>query len=241
MKAPFYPNGLLSATALWILSSVMICELHGAEPPVERSEDSDEEVLRPAPFNEQERRILQSASLMPVDKLAEIITVYERMSNQAMLDALVRVLVERAPQHPDAVRLKSLIEIKEEVRDPGYLDRLVDKLEARTKLTETEQEAVVAYSYTLSKEANGEEAVRLLALMNKLHFPVGTFNPHLNALATAYRACFQFDDALAVYVAVAEDARMTELVRAAAQRQIPLVKLDKRIHLARQALQEDLD
>lgn len=208
---------------------------------MELKEDSDEEVLKPAPFTDQELRILSAANSMPVEKLTEIILVYERLANQSMLDALVRVLVRRAPNHPEALRLKALVEVEEEVRDPAYLDRLVARLEAGTRLEAVEQDAFVTYCYTLSKDGRGPEAVKLLRLLERTCYPKGTFNPHLLALAVAHRACQDFDEARAVFEKVAADNRFPEATRFEAARQVPLVKLDRRIQLAREEMEADLE
>lgn len=210
-------------------------------PADEVREAGSEEVLRPSPFSSQEVRILQSAETMPVDKLVDIILVYERLSNQAMLDGLVRALVARAPNHPEALRLKSLIELQEIVRDPAYIDRLIKKLEAGAAASEEEQDVLVDYTYTLSNNQNPEEAVRLLRLMEKTTFPPPAVNPDLLALASALRANREYSAAEQILTKVSGDSHHSEATRQEAARLIPFVKLDQRIQSARGELLRDMD
>ena len=210
-------------------------------PPDETKEESEEEVLRPSPFSSQEMRILQSAETMPVDKLVDIILVYEKLSNQAMLDALVRVLVARAPHHPEAQRLNALIELREMVRDPAYIDRLVKKLDSSQLLSEEEQDVLVDYTYTLANNQQASEAIRLLRQLEKVNFPPPAFNPHGLALAAAYRANRDYETARGLLAAIAQDTRHTPETRQEAERLIPFVLLDQRIQSAREGLLQDLD
>lgn len=210
-------------------------------PPTEAAQAKDEEVQRAGSFTDAEKQILVSAQDMPVDRLAEIITVYERLSNQGMLDALVRVLVRRAPNHPDAMRLRNLVETHEEVRDPGFIDRVIKKLNAGGKLDDPEADALSAYVGTIAKEGEAQEGIRLLQQLEKTTFPKGLFNPYRAGLAFAYRADQRYDEALEILSAVVKDNRYTEATRLEAQRAIPQVKLDKRIFAARQEAKKDYE
>lgn len=210
-------------------------------PPDETKEESEEEVLRPSPFSSQEMRILQSAETMPVDKLVDIILVYEKLSNQAMLDALVRVLVARAPNHPEAQRLNALIELREMVRDPAYIDRLVKKLNSAQPLFEEEQDVLVDYSYTLANSQQASEAIQLLRQLEKVNFPPPAFFPHGLALAAAYRANRDYQTARDLLASISKDSRQTNETRQEAERLIPFLRLDERILAARQELLKDLD
>jgi tetratricopeptide (TPR) repeat protein len=210
-------------------------------PLTEAAQAKDEEVQRAGSFTDAEKQILVSAKSMPVDRLAEIITVYERLSNQGMMDALVRVLIQRAPNHPDAMRLRNLVETHEEVRDPGFIDRVIKKLNAGEKLIDPEADALSAYVGTIAKEGAAQEGIRLLQQLEKTTFPNGQFNPYRAGLAFAYRADQRYDEALEILAAVVKDKRYTEATRLEAQRAIPQVKLDKRIFAARQEAKKDYE
>lgn len=210
-------------------------------PPDEVKENGSEEVLRPSPFSSQELRILQSAETMPIDKLVDIILVYERLSNQAMLDGLVRALVSRAPNHPEAMRLKSAIEVQEIVRDPGYIDSLLKKLEAGGTANEVEQDVLVDYSYNLSNNQDTAEAVRVLRLLEKTTFPPPAVNSTLLALASALRANRDYAAAEQMLVSISGDHRQAEATRQEANRLLPFVKLDQRIQSARGELLRDME
>ena len=210
-------------------------------PLTEAAQAKDEEVQRAGSFTDAEKQILVSAQSMPVDRLAEIITVYERLSNQGMMDALVRVLIQRAPNHPDAMRLRTLVETHEEVRDPGFIDRVIKKLNSGEKLIDPEADALSAYVGTIAKEGAAQEGIRLLQQLEKTTFPNGQFNPYRAGLAFAYRADQRYDEALEILAAVVKDKRYTEATRLEAQRAIPQVKLDKRIFAARQEAKKDYE
>jgi len=59
------------------------------------SSDNDEEVQKPIPFTDQELRVLRSLNSLPMERLQELLLVYDKLDNTAMLDALVRAILRR--------------------------------------------------------------------------------------------------------------------------------------------------
>jgi hypothetical protein len=252
MKANIRFNATLRTRSFWYLWIVAISltsrdsapsavpQPNPLLPPLsETAQAKNEEVQRAGAFSDAEKQILIRAQDMPVDKLVEMISVYERLANQGMLDALVRHLASRAPKHPETQRLLGLVETHEEVRDPGYIDRVIDKLKAGFKLTDPEADSVSAYVAATAKEGDAEESIYLLEKLEKTNFPPGQFNPYHAGLAYAYRAGRRYDESLAILESVIKDKRYSEPTRLEAEHTIPEVRLDKRIYTARQEAKMD--
>ena len=80
------------------------------------------DIKRPEETSPEDAEVLRTAASLAPDELSDLLQVYERMGNLAMIQSNSRILIERVPDHPVARQMLAGLEGKDEVRKPGYLD-----------------------------------------------------------------------------------------------------------------------
>src|SRR4051812_1453160 len=68
-----------------------------------------EQVKKPTPMTEQEMRVIHSLGDLAGDRLAELLRVYEKTNNEAMMLIVARELLKRNPRQPDALRVSDAL------------------------------------------------------------------------------------------------------------------------------------
>lgn len=157
---------------------------------------SKEEVKRPAPFSEQEVRIIQNASTLPLSRLVELMMIYEKLENEPMLQILVRQILKRDPKNTEALRISGTLDPNEEIRPADYLERLSKNLHSGRKVEDPE--GVVTLARSFIEEGRPALAVELLESLHVSNYAQGDF-PFLSDLAEAYQSNEQFDKAEAAW------------------------------------------
>ena len=182
--------------------------------------------------------MLRSINSLPVERLVELLKVYEKLDNTAMMDALIRGIVRRDPENAAAREARDLVDPKEEMRSVGYLEQIARKVHAGEKVEDTDSVAIQAN--VLTTEGRSLEAAALLVKLRANQFAKDCF-PYQDDLGYAYAEAGRYDEALAAYKAVAEDARASTDARAEAKKILPMLELRKRIAGLRTAAGGDMD
>lgn len=183
------------------------------------------EVKKPDALTEQELRVLRSLEGMSVEKLTQLLQVYERLDNTAMLDAVVRAILHRDPKNAEAIRVRDEDSL-ETTRPAGYLDGLAAKVMAGERVDDTD--AVPLQSTAWILEGRAADAVRLLEKLRSNQY-AGKVFPYLDDLGYAYTEAGRLDDAEAAYKAVISDLRLPQEARQEAVESLPRVALKKQI------------
>lgn len=191
-----------------------------------------EEVQRPLPFSEQELRVVRSSGSLPIDQLVQLMMVYEKLENVAMMDVLVRAILKRDPTNEEALRVKGTLSPEEETRGAGYLDALSQQVLRGEKVEDTDSVALQANSLVL--EGRAAEAVTLLEKLKKQQF-VGAWFPYQDDLADAFIELGDLNRAESLYQEISSDTRFPLEVRQEATQLLPSIALRKRIDNLRQA------
>lgn len=198
----------------------------------------EEEVQRPVPFSDQELRVLRSINSLPVERLVELLKVYEKLDNTAMMDALIRGITRRDPDNAAAREARDLVDPKEEMRSVGYLEQIAKKVLGGEKVEDTDSVAIQAN--VLTTEGRAAEAAALLNRLRANQFAKDHF-PYHDDLGYAYAEAGRYDEAISAYKAVSDDPRASTDVRAEAKKILPMLQLRKRIAGLRGAAGGDVD
>ena len=197
-----------------------------------------EEIQKPVPFTETELRVLRSASSLSIERLLELLVVYEKIDNTAMMDALARAILKREPAHPDAARIQGLVDPEMETRHFDYLDEISKQVMAGKTVEDTDSVAVQAVS--LASEGRAAQAVQLLEALRKNQFGTKLF-PFLDDLAFSYAEAGMLDQAIKAYETLSSDSSMGADSKIEAQKVLPSLKIRKRIQALTQQAGEDMD
>jgi tetratricopeptide (TPR) repeat protein len=190
----------------------------------------DEEVRKPDPFSDQERRVVNSADELPIERLQELLGVYERLDNVPMIDSLSRVILRRDPKNIQALKARADINPAEETRAVGYMETLAKKVLAGQRVEDID--SIGIHANNLLAEDRDEEALRLLLALRQNQFQ-GQFFPFQDDLAYAYSENGLIDEADKAYRAVAEDQRFSVDVRQEARRLLPGLELKRQMQRIR--------
>jgi tetratricopeptide (TPR) repeat protein len=185
-----------------------------------------EEVQKPVPFTDTELRVLRSASSLSTERLLELLVVYEKVENTAMMDALARAILRREPNHPDASRIQGLVDPEMETRHFGYLDEISKQVMAGKKVEDTDSVAVQAGA--LANEGNPGLAVQLLEALRRNQYANKPF-PYLDDLAFAYNEAGMLDQAIKASEAILTESGFSAESRIEAQKLLPSLRMRKRI------------
>ncbi len=206
-----------------------------ATRPAGTVEKEPEEVQKPALFSDTEMRVLRAASTLPVERLVELLSVYEKLDNTAMIDVLVRAILRRDPANADAIRARDGVG-EEELRPVGYLDELAKKVMAGQKVDDPDSVSIQANA--LTTEGRADAGIALLEKLRANQFDDKTFL-YGDDLGYAYSEAGRFDDAIRAYEKVATDSRYSPDTRSEAQKMLPALKLKKRIAALRKEAGDD--
>jgi len=221
-----------------LLALVSTAPAQQSTPPAKSGGTAEEEVQKPIPFSDQELRVLRSASTLPVERLQELLVVYEKLDNTSMMDALARAILRRDPNNADALRARGLVEPEFETRPVGYLEELAKQVLAGVKVEDTDSVAI--QSNVLTTDGRADAAVKLLEALRSAQFAGKPF-PYLDDLGYAYSEAGRFDDAIATYEKVATEAGQSSEARAEALQILPSLRMRKRIDGLRKQAGGDLD
>ena len=193
--------------------------------------------IKPATaFTEDELTVLRSLNEQPTGQLIELLRIYERMGNTAMMQSVGRLLLKRVPDHPEALRLVKTLDENPEIRKPGYLEQTTAKLLAGEKTPDPD--AVDAQANWLIAQKETEEALFVLEKLRELNFP-GMHFPYLDSLAFCYFDLKRWDAAEKAFREVSKDISFTADVRQRADIQLEEIKIEKRITAATKEATDD--
>ncbi len=211
------------------------CMARGASEEVRRAlpatNSEGEEVQRPIPFSEQELRVIRNLGVLPTERLAELLVVYEKLDNEAMCSLLVRQILKRDPKHPEALRVNAELDPDEEVRPVGYLELLSRDLLAGKKVGDPDGIAVQANA--LLQDEQAAEAVQLLEALRRVNFPGQPF-PYDEDLASAYQESGEYDKAAELYNSLLKNAATAPATKLEAQKSLAVIGVQKRIAAIRE-------
>lgn len=190
---------------------------------------SDVEVKRPDALTDQELRVLRSLENMSMEKLTQLLQVYERLDNTAMLDAIVRAMLHRDPNNAEAIRVRDEDSL-ETTRPAAYLETLQKKIMAGEKVDDVD--AVPLQATALILDGRAAEAVRLLEKLRSNQYQGQPF-PFLDDLGYAYGEAGRLNDAEAAFRAVIADPRMSPEARREASDSLPRIAMKKRMESIR--------
>lgn len=206
-------------------------------PSRTKAPGTEVEVRKPAAFDESESRVLRSLDTMPLDRLVQIMQVYERMDNVAMLDAVVKTVLRRDPKNADALRIRDGGQLDEVVRAPGYLEELGKKVLAGQKVDDADAVPALAMSRILDNHA--ADAVTLLQALRKNQFQGTTF-PYLDDLGYALAEAGRLDESVAAYQAVLADPKQSEEAKGDARAVLPGIELKRSIASLQKSIGHDV-
>ena len=189
------------------------------------------EIKKPDNLSDQELKILRSLDNLSIDRLTQLMEVYERLGNEAILEAIVGAILRRDPGNAEARRVKESDALTETTRPAGYLDEISRKVMAGEKVSDPDSIPVQAATLIVGNRA--PEAVALLEKLRSNQFQAGPF-PYLDDLAYALGEAGRLNDAEAAYKAVLSDPRMPLETQQEARSALPQVLLKKRMAAIRQ-------
>ncbi len=195
-------------------------------------DDLPTEIRKPESIDETEWRVLHSLGTMPLNRLVEILLVYERLDNPGMTDAIVSAILQRDPQNKEAIRVRDGLAGEETIRAPGYLDEIARKVLAGQKVDDPDSVPVAALSMVL--EGRAAEAVTLLEALRKNQFAGATF-PYLDDLAYALTEAGRYAEAVAAYRNVLEDPNQSAEAKVESRTALPAAETRLRIANIRQS------
>ena len=189
-----------------------------------------EEVKAAGVFTAEEKIILGNLHERSTGQLVELLRIYERMGNLAMLQALAHAVLDRVPDHPDALRLSQSLQERIEVRRPGYLEEVTAKL--MSGQTTSDPEAVAAQADALLMQQQPAEALYILEKLRELNFKDAPF-PYLDSLASAQFDLRRWSDAERTIAEVNKDSSQPTEARQRATALLGEIAVEKRIDAAR--------
>lgn len=192
------------------------------------------EVQKSIPVKEQDSRVLHSMNAMPVEKLEELLLVYEKLDNTGMMDALVRTILKRDPKNAEALRIREDIDPKEVTRDAGYLEALSKKVLGGEVVEDTD--GVGLHAGSLLEGGHADRGVALLEALRKNQFKDKPF-PFLDDLAFGYAETGRLDKADAAYKSVIADPTFSAESRSEAEKALASLGTKRRIETIRRTNQ----
>jgi tetratricopeptide (TPR) repeat protein len=208
------------------------------QPALPAANDGDEEVQKPIPFTDQELRVLRSLNSLPMERLQELLLVYDKLDNTAMLDALVRAILRRDPANEEALRVRASINPDAVTRPAGYLEELAKRVLSGQPVEDVD--SVPLQAIALIGYSRAREAVQLLEALSKNQFQ-GKSYPFLDDLAYAYGEAGMYEQAEAAYNVILKDTAFPVDARQDAQRALPQLAVKKRILAIKRSAGADMD
>ena len=199
--------------------------------PLHKDPDGTE-IQKPVPVKEQESRVLRSMHAMPIEKLKELLQVYEKLDNKGMMDAIARQILKLDPKNEDALRVRDEVDPKDIVRDPAYLSDLTAKVLKGEVVEDTDAVGTIASG--LLEDGHPDQAVSLLEALRRNQFKGKTF-PFLDDLAYGYAEKGDLEKAEVAYKAVIADPEFSAESRDEAESALQALAVKKRIASIRQS------
>lgn len=184
------------------------------------------EIKKPDNLSDQELKILRSLDTLSVDRLTQLMGVYERLGNDAVLEAIVNAILRRDPGNAEAKRVKESDALTETTRPAGYLEDIARKVMAGDVVSDPDSVPVQAATLIVGNRA--PEAVALLEKLRSNQFKSGPF-PYLDDLAYTLSEAGRLDESEAAYKAVLSDPKMPLESQQEARVSLPQVLLKKRM------------
>ncbi|MDB6136984.1 MAG: hypothetical protein JWO94_56 [Verrucomicrobiaceae bacterium] len=230
---------LFAASAILLAMAFPVAAQQAAREPGPVPTDAEgNEVQKSIPVKEQDSRVLHGMNTMPVEKLQELLLVYEKLDNTGMEDALVRAILKRDPKNAEALRIRSEIDPKEIVRDAGYLQALAKKVLNGEAVEDVD--GVGMHAAALLEQEHAPQAVALLKALRKNQFKDKAF-PLLDDLAFGYAETGRLALAEAAYKAVLADPDFSAESHGEAERALAGLDVKKRIAALRRDAGGDLE
>lgn len=232
-------NRLLPLVLAASLATSIAQQPSGVQPPAKKNgETPEEEVQKPVPFSDQERRVLHSAATLPIERLEDLLVVYEKLDNTAMMDAIARVILKRDPDNADAMRARGLVEPEPEMRRVGYLEELTKQVLAGKKVEDADSVAIQANA--LTTDGRADAAIKLLETLRANQFAGKPF-PYLDDLGYAFSEAGRFAEAIAAYEKISTEAGQASESRAEAQKILPSLRVRKKLDDLKKQAGGDMD
>lgn len=183
-----------------------------AQPP-----GGKEEVRKPTPMNGQELKVIRNLETLTTDRLQELLTLYGKLDNQAMVQIVARELLRRNPNQPDVQQVLENAATSQAPRPANYTELLIAMLDAGRHIEDAD--AVANEARRLAEKGQGQAAVRLLEKLRRVNYPSGSF-PFLEDLASAYQDAGQRAPAEQAYKQVLADPASSEDARESAKKEL---------------------
>ncbi len=202
--------------------------------PGERNED----IKTPEALTDEEAMVLRSIANMNNEELSDLLQVYERMGNLAMVQSLSRALLIRVPDHPIARQMLDGTNNTSEVRKPGYLEKMAEEVLAGKK--SSDPDAVGTQARVLIAAKQSEQAIALLEALQRTTFTSQAF-PYLEDLAYAHLERQQWAQAEAAFAQVLKQKTLPASQRQRITQQHELAQIEQRIATIRAKSYADPD
>lgn len=223
--------------ALLAFSSVLILsQVHGqgeVRKPVAPAspKDGEFEIKKPDNFSDQELKVIRSLDSMSVERLTQLLQVYERLGNDALLDVIVKTILRREPDNAEAKRVLDSGALSDTTRPAGYLEDIQRKVMAGQKVEDVD--SVPVQSAALIVAGRAPEAVVLLERLRSNQFAGKEVFPYLDDLAYALGEAGRLNEAEAAYRAVLADGRSSQESQQEARAALPGLLLKKEMDAIR--------
>lgn len=196
----------------------------------------NEEVKGAVPLTSEEREIIASLADQPASRLIEMLNIYDRMDNRAMVDSIASVILQRIPDQPDALRIRKLVAERESVRKPGYLDQAAAEVLSGKRTNDAD--AAESQARFLLDQHRAEEAATILEKLRDQNFARQPF-PYYDTLASCYAELHRWENARKAWQQIATSQLYPDILRQRAPAQLEAIGLELRIDSARAATSSD--
>lgn len=190
-----------------------------------RAQLSKEQVFKQGVLTAVDLRVMHSLEHVSTTRLVEILRVYEKENNHAMMQVISGEILKRNPEQPDAIRANETA-TQEESRPVDFLQFMANEVRRGHKATDPE--AVYQEAHRLTEAHQHAEAVQLLEKLRETNFSSGYF-PYLEDLASAYQDAGQLKKAQTAYQAVVDDPLAAPEAKEDAQKELKSIALDLRV------------
>ncbi len=195
-------------------------------PDFTNGAESNEEIKTPEALTAEETMVKDSARNIPPEDLADLLEVYERMGNLAMKESLARILLERVPNHPVALKIINGPDSEAQIRKPDYLDKMAAEVLAGK--ASTDPDAVAAQARSLVGAKVPDQAIALLEALRRTTYPSRKF-PFAEDLGFAYADRQQWKQAESAFSEALSQPLLPKIVSRRLQMHLDLVKVEGRI------------
>jgi hypothetical protein len=193
--------------------------------------EKQEEIKAATVMTEDERELLGTLKDQPTSRLIELLNVYDRMENKAMVQAIAEVIEKRNPGEADLARVRKVAADHETIRKADYLDQQAASVSKGNRAKDPD--AVDAQARYLLQQKRSAEAAELLEGLRKTNFPKAAF-PYTDTLASCYFDLKRWDDAIAAWKVIQKDERYGVILRDRAESQIEMIGIEKEVEKARE-------